>query len=215
MAESAINDPSLLKDPAQRTTRGLAATPKESPTAMPTPDSRRMRTPVPTATASSTALPTATNTTAPAIPTLTNTVTPPTPTTIITSTSTATVPPTALPRVQFSGVIEKISGDEWIIDGKSVRVDAQTKIDGPGTSRIGARADVVAVAQPGQSLLAISIKIQATIEPPLNSVTVRGVILALGATQWNIGGQTVAVDGSTALMGVASARSHRRSDVHA
>ncbi len=199
LAESAINDPSVLRDPAQGTGRGLAATPKESPTALPTPDPRRMRTPVPTATASSTALPTATNTAAPATATLTNTVTPPTPTAAVTST--ATVSATALPRVQFSGVIEKIASNEWVIDGKTLHIDAQTRIEGPGTARIGARADVVAIAQPGQALLAISIKVQATVEQPANTVTVRGIILALGNAQWNIGGQTVAVDASTALMG--------------
>jgi hypothetical protein len=191
-AEDAISDPAAIKEPPVNSGRGQLAEPEKTPTPMPTPDGRRMRTPQPTATA----------TVAPLDPTATATVPPPTASPVPpTATASATVPPTAtaLPQVSFSGVIQKVSSSEWVIDGRSVRVDGQTKISGP-SPQAGARADVVAVAPLGQSLLAISIKvIPGDAEAPV--VTVSGVVLSINAQGVNVGGRAIQITAGTAING--------------
>jgi hypothetical protein len=191
-AEDAIKDPAVIEEPPINTGRGQLAEPKETPTPVPTPDGRRMRTPQPTATA----------TVAPPEPSATVTSTPPPTATAVppTVTVSATVPlPTALPQVSFSGVIQKVSASEWVIDGRTVRVDGQTKISGPAP-QAGARADVVAVAPPNQSLLAISIAvIPADAQAP--SVALSGVVLAINAQGVNVGGQAIQIVAGTAING--------------
>ena len=191
-AEDAISDPAVVKEPPINSGRGQLAEPEKTPTPMPTPDGRRMRTPQPTASA----------TVPPPDPTATATVAPPTATPVPpTATASATVPPTttAMPQVSFSGVIQKVSSSEWVIDGRSVRIDGQTKISGP-SPQAGARADVVAVMPPGQSLLAISIKVVPS-DAQAPTVTVSGVVLSISAQGVNVGGQAIQISAGTTING--------------
>lgn len=202
LASTAINDPSVLKEPPQRTTRGVTGAPQETPTSLPTPDPGHMRTivvptasPTKEATASPTPQPQPTQAPATATQPATATSIPPTSSPLPTLAPSAT----ALPLVQFSGVIESVGASDWVVGGKPVHINGQTKIAG-GAARVGASADIVAVAAPDQPLLAISINVRPLVVLPATQ-TVHGIIFALGQTTWNIGGQTVAVDASTVING--------------
>lgn len=197
LAATAISDPSTLKDDPARSGRAVVADPpKETATALPTADTPVIQKPAPAATATEppatpTPLPAATHTATPLPPTATSTVT----------ASATTLPsPTALPRIRFGGVIESVSASAWVIDGRTVQINGQTGIDG-APARAGARADVVAVTQAQGTLLAITIHVYPAADTPVPVALVRGIILSIGPTAWNIGGQTVAVDGATVVNG--------------
>jgi hypothetical protein len=197
LAETAITDPTVLKETPQRGGRGLVVVPLDTPTTQPTSDPTRTLPPASTATATTRPPePTATNTVVPPAPTRTATAVLPTPTVA----NTVTTQPTALPRIQFSGVIERIAEGEWVVDGRTLRIDAQTQIDGAQSARIGARADVVAINQPEQELLALSIKVYPLVDRPTANV-VRGVILSMSATSWNLSGQKITLDSATLIHG--------------
>ena len=193
LAATAIADPSTLKDAPLRPAPALApeATATPLPTNTPVPQK-----PAPVATATE---PPATSTPLPA-PTQTARPAPPTSTSTATAVPTAPPSPTALARLRFSGIIESTGASAWVIDGRTVSVNGQTSIDGAPAS-IGARADIVAVSPAQGTLLAISIHVYPLGATATPLPTVRGIILSISPTAWNIGGQMVAVDGATAISG--------------
>jgi len=97
--------------------------------------------------------------------------------------------------IEFSGEIQEIGTDAWVIAGKTVAVDGDTVIE--GTPRVGAGAFVKAEQYADGHLVAKRISIED--EPTI--VQFEGRIQAIGDTQWTIAGQTVIVNGDTQIDG--------------
>jgi propanediol utilization protein len=92
---------------------------------------------------------------------------------------------------------------EWVIDGQTVIVDADTVVE--GTPGIGLIAKVKALVQPDDSLLAIKIGVEEE-EEELEEVEIEGNIGDMPADapwlgEWVIDGQTVIVDADTVIEG--------------
>lgn len=100
-------------------------------------------------------------------------------------------------KVKFSGVVESIGGDSWIIGGYTVAVDSNTEID-DGID-VGDRVKVEARLLPDNSLMAIKIRL-AELPGDSDKVKFSGVVEAMGDV-WMIGGQAVSVDAHTKIKG--------------
>jgi hypothetical protein len=68
--------------------------------------------------------------------------------------------------VEFEGVIQSLSAGEWIVEGVTVRLDAQTLVE--GTPSVGASAEVQGLLLPDGAVLARRIMVQA---PPTATPT--------------------------------------------
>lgn len=100
-------------------------------------------------------------------------------------------------KVKFTGIVESIGGDSWVIGGYTVAVDANTQIDGGIV--VGDLVKVEARLLTDNSLLATKIKL-ARPHDDGDKVKFSGVVEAMGDT-WTIGGQTVSVDAHTKIKG--------------
>ncbi len=208
-AVSAIADPAVIRDSPPRTSRAPAVVPADSPTPLPTPDSQRMKTPAPPPTATARPVPPTPTAAGDERPLPTNTAIPPTktlpptvtPSASVTAVPTATATLTPLPRIQFSGVVSRISETAWIIDGVSLVVTSRTVIDGIGAASPGARADVLAERQADQSLLALHITITALPPASARPFEFRGIIQSISAAAWVVSGQVIAIDDETIISG--------------
>jgi hypothetical protein len=60
--------------------------------------------------------------------------------------------------VQFEGVIQAIGAEQWVVEGVTVRIDAQTQID--GTPAVGAVAEVQGLQLPDGAVLGRRIEVQ-------------------------------------------------------
>ena len=69
----------------------------------------------------------------------------------------------AMQTVQFSGIIESLSGDRWVVSGQEIRIDSSTQID--GKPKEGAVAEVTAVVRGDGSKLARTIRVILLPEP--------------------------------------------------
>jgi len=65
-------------------------------------------------------------------------------------------PPTE--EVQFEGVIQSLGAEEWIVDGVTVRLDAETIVE--GTPAVGSRVEVEGLLLPDGAVLARRIMVQ-------------------------------------------------------
>jgi len=182
-------------------------TPVATPTAVPTPTEVPPTTvpvqpPVPTSTPSpsSTSTPTAT-------PSATATLVPPTPT---------------RPRevkIRFKGRIEALAADAWTIDGRVVRIDANTRIDErEGSAEVGAIARVLAIRREDGGLLAIEITVERAAQTSEQPFEFQGLIESFGSTQWVVGGHILIITNDTVIEGapqrglLAEVKALRRSD---
>lgn len=91
----------------------------------------------------------------------------------------------------FSGTIEAINGDMWVIGGRSFRVDANTRLDGGLAVGVTARAEFANLPDG----TALSTEIQTDEDDEHFS----GLIESTGATEWVIGGETFRVNDATRL----------------
>jgi hypothetical protein len=66
--------------------------------------------------------------------------------------------------VQFEGLIQSLSAGEWVVEGVTVRIDAQTQIS--GTPDIGAVAEVQGLLLPDGAVLGRRIKVQPILATP-------------------------------------------------
>lgn len=204
LAASAMTDPSVLREPSSRGGRVPVISAKETATSVPTAEPAKTAPPtstsivlpvLPPATATPSSAPT--NTVAPPA---TQTPTPVSPTNTTLPTRTASATPPAV-QVKFSGAIESMAQGQWLVDGKTVRLDGNTHIENSFAARVGARVDVVALQAAGQALLASSIHVYPITETPAVLATASGIILSLGPASWNVGGQTIAVEAATTIEG--------------
>lgn len=135
----------------------------------------------------------------------------PTPSRIPARTATRTptvtpIPPTPPPpreiKVRFTGLIESMSGQAWTVDGQTVYINANTRIDeSQGQAAVGGMATVLALRQEDGSLLAIEIQIARPPPTPEQPFEFQGLIESWSAAQWVVGGHVLIIDSNTEIEG--------------
>ena len=104
-------------------------------------------------------------------------------------------------RVRLSGRIDSISGGSWVVAGQSVRVASSTRIrQDKASAQVGSTAIVYATRGVGNRLVAYDIVIVSGPEKP-KSVSLSGIIEAIGGASWLISGQAVLISKATAIVG--------------
>ncbi|MBI2919178.1 MAG: hypothetical protein HYY01_14480 [Chloroflexi bacterium] len=106
--------------------------------------------------------------------------------------------------MHFSGTIESIGAGEWVIGGKTFKVDIATALD-TGLA-VGVLGRVEFVVLPDGSLLATEIETDVKAVPPqpgqpaaAEDLHFSGVIQSMSSTVWVIGGRTFLVSATTML----------------
>lgn len=114
---------------------------------------------------------------------------------------TVLAPPEVAPEpIRLRGVIQSVGRETWRISGRLVSVDAGTVIS--GTPTVGHIAEVTALHQPGDTLLATIIDVR----PPSGVTTFQGRIESMSATTWVISGRSLQIlEGVTTISGMPSA----------
>jgi len=95
--------------------------------------------------------------------------------------------------VQFAAPVEAMNGDVWVVGGFTVQVLADTAVH--GTPRVGELVEVAGRTQSDGQILADRIEVE--------SVEFVGVVEAMTAPLWRIGGQRVLVTAQTQIVGAA------------
>ena len=98
--------------------------------------------------------------------------------------------------LEFRGLVEAIGATSWTISGRVLGVNAQTVIT--GNPKLGDLVEVRADRAPDLSLTATSIQRE---DAANDEQEFRGVVSAIGASSWTIGGIVVLVDASTVILG--------------
>jgi hypothetical protein len=98
--------------------------------------------------------------------------------------------------IQFSGLIEAISGDSWVVAGRSVQITPETAIE--GSAQVGAIAHVTADQYADGRLVARRITVQGSSE---QVVQFEGIIQSIGESRWVVAGQELVIDGNTRISG--------------
>lgn len=96
----------------------------------------------------------------------------------------------------FSGVIESMGADIWIIGGKSFKLNDATILD--NGLAVGVQAEVEFIILSDGSLLATSIETKAP-DDIAEDFSLTGVIESISANQLVLGGKTFKIDGNTML----------------
>lgn len=101
--------------------------------------------------------------------------------------------PDAIAKVEFEGVIESMTEDQWIVGGTRVKISPVTVVEGsPALDMI---AEVQGVLQPDGSVLADHVSIYI---PGLTALAdIEGIVEQIEATQWIVAGRTVLVEADT------------------
>lgn len=111
-------------------------------------------------------------------------------------------PPPREVKVKFEGQIIEISSTLWVIGEHSVLLDTNTQVqEKNGRAEVGAWANVIAIRQQDDSLLAVEIVIERPSEIHGEPVEFRGVIEQIGDTEWVIEGRSVRIDETTVIEG--------------
>jgi hypothetical protein len=200
--------------------------PQPTPSPTPEPTETAVPTPVPPTAIPPTSLPTRIE----AKPTVVPVEVVPTQTPSRVPTQTATpiptatsIPPTPPPpreiKVRFTGIIDAISAQAWTVDGQTVRIDANTRIDeSAGQASVGGTATILALRQEDGSLLAIEIQVAAPPPTPEQPFEFQGLIESWSATQWVVSGHVLIINGDTIIQGspmkglLAGVKALRQSD---
>jgi hypothetical protein len=177
-----------------------------SPTDLPTPEeavSPEPSTPTPTPTL--TTAPTSVPPVQPAAATATPSVTP-TPTVTNTPSPTPTLTNTPVPprqvKVRFTGRIEEMGADAWVIDGRLVKFDPTMSFDdSQAPAAVGAIARVVAVQDEDGELVAVTIVIEPAPPKPEEPFEFRGLIESFGPDRWTVGGHLLVITADTLVEG--------------
>jgi hypothetical protein len=133
------------------------------------------------------------------------------------------VPPTPPPpreiKVRFKGTIDAMSAQTWTVDGQTVRIDANTRVDeSAGQATVGGIATVLAVRQEDGGLLAVEIQVEPPPPTPEQPFEFQGLIESWGATQWVVSGHILIVNAETVIQGspqkglLAEVKALRQSD---
>jgi hypothetical protein len=98
--------------------------------------------------------------------------------------------------IEFSGLIEEISGDSWLVAGRRVQIVAETVIE--GAARVGAVVHVKADQYADGRLVAKRITVQSDVE---QVVQFEGIIQSIGEDRWVVAGQELVIDEHTDISG--------------
>src|SRR5204863_9871085 len=103
--------------------------------------------------------------------------------------------------VKFLGKVEKLPSTtgrigDWVISGRTVKVTAATTVH--GDVMIGPWVDLEGVVQLDGSIIATTIELRPSIEPPVLNVTFKGTVETLPNTatfigDWKVSGRLVHV----------------------
>ena len=97
---------------------------------------------------------------------------------------------------EFSGIIESIAPDRWVIAGREVIITPGTSIE--GSPEIGAVAHVKAEQHADGKLVAKRISVESRQE---QIVQFEGIIQSISSGRWTVAGQQVLIDGGTRIEG--------------
>ncbi len=104
-----------------------------------------------------------------------------------------------LPRIEWQGAIESMTGSVWTIGGRNVLVDARTRFNTDhGPVEMGAFVEVKARQQADGVLWAERIATQRQ-DGSENEVQLRGRIESMASNMWTIGGFQMGVDANTVI----------------
>ncbi len=108
--------------------------------------------------------------------------------------------------VEFTGVVESMDSDQWVVDGQTIAIDATTQIE-PGI-QVGDTVKVKAFPATGGSLVAYEIE-QADHaggsddngdgQHDGQKVEITGTVESMDGNQWVVNGQTITVDANTEI----------------
>ncbi|NOZ71780.1 MAG: hypothetical protein GXP38_07680, partial [Chloroflexi bacterium] len=102
--------------------------------------------------------------------------------------------------IEFGGFIQAMEANQWLINGITFQVDANTVIDEhEGPAVVGALVEGKALRQSDGSLYAYHIKVEGTSSPDPVKVEFEGQITAQTEITWTIGNREVVVDARTQL----------------
>jgi len=107
--------------------------------------------------------------------------------------------PDAIP-VRFSGIVESMGNEAWIVSGQQVTVNAETQV--VGDIAVGDIVMVKAKLLPDGSLIAIRIKLMDKgfqMHPQV--ISFQGIVESQTDSAWVVAGQTVAIDNATEIHG--------------
>ncbi len=104
-------------------------------------------------------------------------------------------------QAHFTGKVDSITGDVWMISGKKVVVDAHTNL--VQSPKVGDMVMVNATVQSDGSFLARVIKTVTRSEEGNENAAVvfTGQVTAISGSDWTIGGKKVVTDSSTQVIG--------------
>jgi hypothetical protein len=106
----------------------------------------------------------------------------------------------ALPEIEFFGQVEAMSAGAWTIGGRAVAVTAQTEVK--AAIQVGDAVKVHARVQADGSLVAREIEpAQGVAGEPGMLVEFTGVVEAMAADAWTVGGKSVAITAQTEIKG--------------
>lgn len=94
-------------------------------------------------------------------------------------------------KAKFTGVIQSIGKDSWVIGGRTFKANANTRLDGGLAAGVTARVEFVTLTD--GSLLATEI------ETDEEKDNFRGSVQTIGADAWVIGGQTFKISPATRI----------------
>jgi hypothetical protein len=100
--------------------------------------------------------------------------------------------------IKFSGIVESISGDLWVVSGQQVVVTASTKIK--GSPQVGDYVWVEAWSTNG-TITARQIKLRNDNSPNVGESRFNGIVESINGDVWVISGVTVMVNAETRLKG--------------
>ena len=105
--------------------------------------------------------------------------------------------PEAIP-VRFSGIVESMADDAWIISGQQVNITEATLIE--GDIALGDIVMVKAQILPDGNLVASHIKlIEGTFHPRPQVISFQGTVESQTDNTWVVAGQTIAIDETTKI----------------
>ena len=217
-----------LSDGTLSAVRISAEPPEAAPQPTPSPTAEPTETAVPTRPPPTAVPPTSLPTAVESRPTVVPVEVLPTrtPSRVPTRTATPTVtpvPPTPPPprdiKVRFTGTIEAMSAQVWTVDGQTVRIDGNTRIDeSAGQATVGATATILALRQDDGSVLAIEIQVAPPPPTPEQPFEFQGLIESWSATQWVVSGHVLTLNSNTVIKGspqkglLAEVKALRQSD---
>ncbi len=104
-------------------------------------------------------------------------------------------------QAHFTGTVDSITGDVWMISGKKVTVDSHTNL--VQSPKVGDMVMVNATVQSDGSFLARVIKTVTRSEEGNENAAVvfTGQVTAISGSDWTIGGKKVVTDSSTQIIG--------------